>query len=157
MSKRKRRGRRRFGRNPALAIPSRELVITAGWAIAGGVGARSIPELLLKEGNRGVMGYVANAVAAAVLSWAGGRFISPNAGKGLLIGGAVGLGGRLVEDFFGKKLVEFTAIGMGSDPGYNLGAYDAVNFPLPYSPAALPSPAAVAAAAANANAGFSGF
>lgn len=155
MSRRRKRGRRRFGRNPSLAIPSRELVVTAAWAIGGGVGARTIPELLLKEGNRGVMGYVANAVAAVALSWLGGRFISPNAGRGLLIGGAVGLGGRLVEDFFGKKLVEFSAIGMGSDPGYNLGAYDAVNFPLPYSPAALP--AVAAAAAANANGGFNGF
>jgi hypothetical protein len=44
---------------------------------------------------------------------------------------------------------------MGSDPGYNLGTYDGVSFPLPYSPAGVP--ALAAANAANAQSGFSGF
>lgn len=161
MSRRRRHSKhRRFRRNPALALPSRELVSLSGWAIAGGVGSRSIPEMLLKENNSGVMGYVANAFTAVVLSWIGGRFFGSNAGRGLLIGGAVGLGGRLVEDFFGKKLVEFTAVGIGQDPGYNLGSYDNVQFPLPYSAPALPAAAmavAAAAKAANSDAGITGF
>ena len=60
-----------------------------------------IPQLLLKDSNTGIFGYGANALTAVALSWAAERFVSSNAGKGVLIGGAVMLGGRLISDFFG--------------------------------------------------------
>lgn len=146
MARRRRRSRGRR-RNPgmALAIPARELVPTALYAIGGGVVTRSVPQMLLKEKNEGPMGYAANAATALAVSWLAERFIGANAGKGALIGGAVALGGRLVEDFFGKKFVEFGQFGIGADPGYDLGAIDSASFPLPAGGQvyALPAPAAV--------------
>jgi len=126
-------------RNP-LALGGRELVPTALWAIAGGVATRAIPQLLLKDSNTGIMGYGANALTAVALSWAAERFAGPNAGKGILIGGAVMLGGRLISDFFGKSLVSFGDVfgttgtsGMGAhgDPSFDLGLYTPGEFVVP--------------------------
>lgn len=131
--------RRRRRSNP-LSIGGRELIPTALWAIAGGVATRAIPQLLLKDGNTGIFGYGANALTAVALSWAAERFVSSNAGKGVLIGGAVMLGGRLISDFFGKSLVSFGDVfgttgtaGMGAhgDPSFDLGLYTPNEFVVP--------------------------
>ncbi len=130
---------RRRRRNP-LSLGGRELIPTALWAIAGGVATRAIPQLLLKDSNTGIFGYGANALAAVSLSWLAERFVSPNAGKGVLIGGAVMLGGRLIADFFGKSLVSFGDVfgttgtaGMGAhgDPSFDLGLYTPGEFVVP--------------------------
>jgi hypothetical protein len=131
--------RRRRRSNP-LSLGGRELIPTALWAIAGGVATRAIPQLLLKDSNTGIFGYGANALTAVALSWAAERFVSPNAGKGVLIGGAVMLGGRLISDFFGKSLVSFGDVfgttgtaGMGAhgDPSFDLGLYTPNEFVVP--------------------------
>lgn len=131
-----RRGRRS---NP-LSLGGRELIPTALWAIAGGVATRAIPQLLLKDSNTGIFGYGANALTAVALSWAAERFVSPNAGKGVLIGGAVMLGGRLISDFFGKSLVSFgdvfgttgtSGLGAQGDPSFDLGLYTQNEFVVP--------------------------
>lgn len=131
--------RRRRGSNP-LSLGGRELIPTALWAIAGGVATRAIPQLLLKDSNTGIFGYGANALTAVALSWAAERFVSPNAGKGVLIGGAVMLGGRLISDFFGKSLVSFgdvfgttgtSGLGAAGDPGFDLGIYTPGEFVVP--------------------------
>lgn len=131
--------RRRRHHNP-MALAGRELVPTALWAIAGGVATRAIPQLLLKDSNTGIFGYGANAITAFVLSWAGERFVSRNAGVGLLVGGAVMLGGRMISDFFGKTLVSFGDVfgttgtsGMGAhgDPSFDLGVYTPGEFVVP--------------------------
>lgn len=123
-----------------MSLSGRELVPTALWAIAGGVATRAIPQLLLKDGNTGIMGYGANALTAVALSFAAERFAGPNAGKGVLIGGAVMLGGRLISDFFGKSLVSFGDVfgttgtaGMGAhgDPSFDLGLYTPNEFVVP--------------------------
>jgi len=126
-------------RNP-LSLGGRELIPTALWAIAGGVATRAIPQLLLKESNTGIFGYGANALTAVSLSWLAERFVSPNAGKGVLIGGAVMLGGRLISDFFGKSLVSFgdvlgttgtSGLGAAGDPSFELGIYTPGEFVVP--------------------------
>lgn len=126
-------------RNP-LSLGGRELIPTALWAIAGGVATRAIPQLLLKDSNTGIFGYGANALTAVALSWAAERFVSPNAGKGVLIGGAVMLGGRLISDFFGKSLVSFgdvfgttgtSGLGAAGDPSFDLGIYTPGEFVVP--------------------------
>lgn len=131
--------RRRRRSNP-LALGGRELIPTALWAIAGGVATRAIPQLLLKDSNTGIFGYGANALTAVALSYAAERFVSPAAGKGVLIGGAVMLGGRLISDFFGKSLVSFGDVfgttgtaGMGAhgDPSFDLGLYTPNEFVVP--------------------------
>jgi len=130
---------RRRRRNP-LSLGGRELIPTALWAIAGGVATRAIPQLLLKDSNTGIFGYGANALTAVALSWAAERFAGPNAGKGVLIGGAVMLGGRLISDLFGKSLVSFGDVfgttgtaGMGAhgDPSFDLGLYTPNEFVVP--------------------------
>lgn len=122
--------RRRRSRNP-LALSARELIPTALWAIAGGVATRAIPQMFLKEANTGIMGYGANAVTTVALAWAADRFISPNAGKGILLGGAVMLGGRLISDFLGKELVSFGVMGAYGDPSFDLGIYTPGQFLVP--------------------------
>lgn len=130
---------KRRRRNP-LSLGGRELIPTALWAIAGGVATRAIPQLLLKDSNTGIFGYGANALTAVALSWAAERFVSPNAGKGVLIGGAVMLGGRLISDFFGKSLVSFgdvfgttgtSGLGAAGDPSFDLGLYVPNEFVVP--------------------------
>lgn len=37
--------------------------------LAGGVGARALPQIILGTGNTGAIGYVANAAAALLLGW----------------------------------------------------------------------------------------
>lgn len=166
-------GFRRRRRNP-LALGGRELIPTALWAIAGGVATRAIPQLLLKDSNTGIFGYGANALTAVALSWAAERFVSSNAGKGVLIGGAVMLGGRLISDFFGKSLVSFgdvfgttgtSGLGAHGDPSFDLGLYtpgefvvptvstgenQMVNYPFWNAGAALPAGSTVAVPAASA-------
>lgn len=130
---------RRRRSNP-LSLGGRELIPTALWAIAGGVATRAIPQLLLKDSNTGIFGYGANALTAVALSWAAERFVSPNAGKGVLIGGAVMLGGRLIADLFGKTLVSFgdvfgstgtSGLGAHGDPSFDLGLYTPGEFVVP--------------------------
>ncbi len=150
---------RRRRRNP-LAVPG--LVKSALYAIGGGIGTRVIPQMVLKEQNIGLTGYLANAVTTLGLSAAASRFISKDAGQAVVLGGAVMITGRIVEDFVGQRLVEFGAIpgfaGMGryGDMSYDLsGEFINQGFPVPISSlgpaskAALPPMAAEAAAAEN--------
>jgi len=89
------------------------------------------------------------------------------AGESWLLGGFVMFAGRLVEDYFGKKLVEFGNVGLplpqlgAGDPSYDLrmmGDFINLSYSVPYSslasgraPLLLPSPE-VAAAASGAKA-----
>lgn len=110
------------------------------WAIAGGVATRAIPQIFLKDGNTGIMGYGANALTAGVLAFAADRFIGGSAGKGVLIGGLVMLGGRVISDLFGKTLVSFgdvfgttgtSGLGAHGDPSFDLGVYAPNEFVVP--------------------------
>lgn len=131
--------RRRRRHNP-LGFTSREVVGLSLWAIAGGVATRAIPQLLLKDSNTGIMGYGANALTAGVLAFAADRFIGGSAGKGVLLGGAVMLGGRIIADLFGKTLVSFgdvfgttgtSGLGAHGDPSFDLGLYTPNEFVVP--------------------------
>lgn len=150
--RRKRSGRRRnparFGRFGNL------LTTTAPAAIIGGITTRALPAMVLMENNVGIPGYIANGVSALLISAALSRFWNKQAGDAALVGGAVMVAGRLVEDFMGQRLVEFGAIpGLGNygDKQYNLmsGEFVSQHFPVPYSSLpqvtrALPPAAAVA-------------
>lgn len=124
-------GRRYRRRNP-LALPGRELIPITLWAIGGGVATRALPQLVLKDKNTGIMGYGANALVALAGSWAAGKFISRNAGVGVLVGGSVMIAGRLIADFFGKRFVEFGLTGLeAGDSAFDLGLYTPNYFPIP--------------------------
>lgn len=131
--------RRRRHRNP-FGFSGREIVGMSLWAIAGGVATRALPQLFLKDANTGLMGYGANALTAGVLAFGADRFIGGSAGKGVLIGGLVMLGGRMISDFFGKTLVSFgdvfgttgtSGLGAHGDPSFDLGLYVPNEFVVP--------------------------
>lgn len=151
MSRRRSKGGNGRRRNP-FGLDA-EVAKVAAWAIAGGIAARSGPQMLLPAQNDGVMGYALNIGTTIAASMLAGRFIGPSAAKGVMIGGLVATGGRIVEDQFGKKLVEFTSFGLGSDPGYQLGEYAPASFPLP-NQGGMPALAAPANGGANQFSGF---
>lgn len=145
----------------------KSLLVRGGWAIGGGIATRSIPQAILRESNTGVIGYAANLLTAAV----GGSLVarltkSKDAGDMFLVGGIVMIAGRAVEEYFGRKVVEFAQVGiplpgLSADYSYDMrlmGDFINQSFPLPYSslvsgrPAVLPTPEAAAAANAGANA-----
>lgn len=140
------RHRRYRRRNPGIGDIKR-VSISALWAIGAGVGTNQIPQMLLKEQNVGVMGYLANAVTALGLSALVGRFVNPAAGESVFIGGAVMTAGRMIQDFLGYQAVTF-----GTFP-FLSGEFVPQSFPVPYSslpevvPAGLPAPVAAAPAA----------
>lgn len=125
-------------RNP-LGINKANIALAA-WGVAGGVGARAIPALVLPAQNTGFMGYALNFASALALGFAG-RMVDGTAGEGMLIGGLVSTGLRIVSDNFGSKI-----------PG--LGAYWTSylpNLPAQSNPyGQMPDPAVAAAAAAAA-------
>jgi hypothetical protein len=155
---------RRRRHNPAFFGNLTMMIVRSAWAIGGGVATRSLPQALLGDRNTGIMGYVANAVTA----FGGGALISrlmrnPSAGEMWTIGGTVMLVGRLVEDWFGQRVVEFTSVGLPlpqlgqGDPAYDLrlmGDYINQSFPVPYSSLAsgrMALPSAEVAAVTNGN------
>lgn len=103
-------------RNP-LGI-DRATIKLALWGTAGGVGAQVLPAVLLPSQNSSWIGYAMNVASALVLKMAGDATIGKDAGDGLLVGGLVGTGIRIVKDFAGSSI-----------PG--LSAYWPSYFPLP--------------------------
>jgi hypothetical protein len=106
---------------------------TAAWAIAGGVATRALPQMFMSQYNTGLMGYGMNLLTAAGLAWVGDRFLGANASRGILIGGLVMLGGRIISDYFGKDVVTFGGglLGAYGDPSFDLGLYEPNQFVVP--------------------------
>lgn len=107
-----RRGARR--RNPSGILRKGTDVLQAGfWVVVGLVLTRQIPQLVLKDKNTGVMGYVAGIVTAIASAWAaskvGGEKAALMAGAG---GGAYVITRAAQENLnpFGKYL---TLSGLG--------------------------------------------
>jgi hypothetical protein len=117
-------------RNPVLAAPLTQVLPLAGWAIVGGVATRTIPQMLLKEKNTGISGYGANALTALGVSMALGKFLGSQAGLGSLLGGITMLAGRIIADYFGKTVVEFSSL-LGGDVAFDLGLYTPSYFAVP--------------------------
>jgi hypothetical protein len=124
--------RRRHRHNP-FGITGGDALKTAAWAIAGGVATRALPQMFLPQYNTGIMGYGLNLLTAAGLAWAGDRFMGATAGKGILLGGLVMLGGRIISDYFGKDVVSFGGglLGAYGDPSFDLGLYEPNQFVVP--------------------------
>jgi hypothetical protein len=138
-AKRSNAGRRRVTRrvihhrrrrsNPAgLGRPMDWLQGGAG-VIAGVVGTRAIPQLVLGASNTGPMGYIANAVAAVGLGWLTHMVFPRNAvlTTSVIAGGFAGLLSRIIADKtpFGAQL---SLTGLGD---YGLGLYQKSNYPYP--------------------------
>lgn len=118
------RARYRRRRNPAGVADIRALGTKALYAIAGGIGTRALPQMILKDRNEGPMGYLANGIALIVSSYAAGTIGGRPARDAAVLGGAVMIAGRVVEDFLGRRLVEFGGtdlLGNYGDSRYDLG------------------------------------
>ena len=149
----------KYLRNP-FGRSTKDLLETGGWAIVGGVATRAVPENLLSKYNSGVIGYVLNLATALGGAWGLGMALGNEAAFGFAVGGVVMTAGRIVQDVFGKTVVQFSLpIGQGTsaaaavpassavptgtsglgrfgDPGFNLGKYvKSYAFPLPWAPA----------------------
>ena len=122
--------RKRSRSNPgSLGRPMDWLQGGAG-VIAGVVGTRAIPQMLLGATNTGVTGYAANAVAAVGLGWLT-HMLFPNRQvlvTAVIAGVFAGLLSRIIADKtpFGAQL---SLTGLG-DHGF--GLYQKSNFPYPY-------------------------
>jgi hypothetical protein len=121
--------RHRRRSNPAgLGRPMDWLQGGAG-VIAGVVGTRAIPQLVLGASNTGPMGYAANAIAAVGLGWLTHMLFPRNAvlTTSVIAGGFAGLLSRIIADKtpFGAQL---SLTGLGD---YGLGLYQKSNYPAP--------------------------
>lgn len=102
-------------RNPGLGgIPNLAYDVAA--AVGGGIVTRSLPQMILKEKNTGAFGYLAN-LGTALIGFATIKKFAPSRAYAFGLGAGAAIGSRLVEDFLGKRLVEFAQL-----PGL-LGAY----------------------------------
>ena len=115
--------------NPgALGRPMDWLQGGAG-VIAGVVGTRAIPQMLMGSSNTGPMGYGANAVTAVALGWVTHMLFPRNQTlvTAVIAGGFAGLLSRIIADKtpFGAQL---SLTGLG-DHGF--GLYQKSNFPSP--------------------------
>ena len=129
----KAKGRRRRRRNPNPSMHRRrrnpgeslnDTVVIGLSAAAGGVGTRAIPQAVLPKWNTGLTGYALNLGVA----FGGGYLIkrfgnAPRAAFGWKIGGVVAVVGRLLEDYAGKKVIEFgtalQGLGYRGDAAYD--------------------------------------
>lgn len=127
---------------------STETIGLAAWGVAGGVGALALPAAFLPSQNNGAIGYLLNAGAAVALKFVGDMALGKNAGDGMLIGGLITTGMRIVRENVGAKI-----------PG--LSAYWPSFFPVPTNSnpygqtlnSPYPAPALPAAAGGKAMAG----
>jgi hypothetical protein len=113
--------------------------VTGGAGVlAGGVGARMIPQMLMGPSNTGAMGYAANAAAAIGLGWLAHVMFprQPILTVTVIAGGFGGLISRIVADrtSFGGAL---SLTGLGD---WGLGLYQKSNFNNPQRIAAARGP-----------------
>jgi len=96
--------------------------------IAGVVGTRAIPQMLLGSSNNGPTGYAANAAAALGLGWLAHSLLKkPVITTAVIAGGFAGLLSRIIQDKtpFGAQL---SLSGLGD---WGLGLYQKSNYPYP--------------------------
>ncbi len=118
-------GRRSVRRNPAGLGSPMDWVTGGAGVLAGVVGARALPQIVLGAKNTGGVGYLANAIVAGGLGWLTHMVFPRNRvlTASVLAGGFAALIARVIGDFtnYGKFL---TLTG-------GVGDYMVSNFPVP--------------------------
>lgn len=113
-------------RNPGTLGRPMDWVTGGAGVLAGGVGARMIPQMLMGASNTGLMGYAANAAAALGLGFLTHHLFprNPILTVTVIAGGFGGLISRIVSDrtSFGSAL---SLTGLGD---WGLGLYQKSNF-----------------------------
>jgi hypothetical protein len=116
MAHRKYRVHHHRRRNP-LGVDQATIGLAA-WGTVGAVAALAAPAMIMPSNNTGIMGYGMNLLSAVALKFVGDATIGKSAGDGMLIGGLISTGLRIVRDNIGSKI-----------PG--LSAYWPSVFPIP--------------------------
>jgi len=127
---RKRHTRRR--RNPsALSMAGNTGSILKGgfFALVGLVLARQLPQMFLGARNTGIIGYVSNIAATLVAAMVGGKFLGPEAGKFMAVGGGVYVVNRALTDNLSPVGKVLSLSGIGDHNA--LGDIQSGYFPLP--------------------------
>jgi hypothetical protein len=104
----KRRRARRF-HNPLLPVEAKRLPGLLLGGAGGGVVSVWVPNLLLGAKDVGIFGYLLNALTAVLGAWALGAMGFANAALGFLVGGGVAIVGRVIDDYTGKQIIQFSA------------------------------------------------
>jgi hypothetical protein len=92
--------RRTKHRNPGLG-PMKDWLSGGIGVLAGVVGSRGLPQMVLGPSNTGIMGYGANAVATAILTWVA-HMVQPHnraLSGGVLAGGVASIISRIISDY----------------------------------------------------------
>jgi hypothetical protein len=119
---------RRRHRNPAGLGRPMDWVQGGAGVLAGVLGTRALPQLILGPSNTGPMGYAANAIAALALGWgAHALFKKPVITTAVVAGGFASLFSRIIADKtpYGAQ---FSLSGLGD---WGLGLYQKSNFNRP--------------------------
>lgn len=123
------RGRRR---NAGMGSMLSGVVGKSVGVIAGALGARYLPQLVLGGNNTGVIGYVGNLVSAFALGYVGKKAVSPDFGTSVMAGGIASTILRVLNDTtsFGTYInTALSGAGRGGDIG--LGIIQNSSFSIP--------------------------
>jgi hypothetical protein len=126
--RRKSTTRRHHRRNPGGLGRPMDWVQGGAGVLAGVLGTRALPQMILGASNTGPMGYAANAVAALALGWGAHMlFKKPVITTAVVAGGFASLFSRIIADKtpYGAQ---FSLSGLGD---WGLGLYQKSNFPYP--------------------------
>jgi len=91
--------------------------------IGGAVATRYATQLALGGKNTGAIGYLGNAIAALVLGWAAKKWMGPQVGGMVMLGGFTGLALRLLSDLtpIGQYVnLSLSGAGKAGDTGIGL-------------------------------------
>lgn len=117
----------------------RSSITLAAWGVAGGIGAQALPAIVLPAQNTGFMGYGLNLISAIALKMAGDATMGKNAGDGMLMGGLIATGLRIVKDNFGASIPGLGAYWQSYLPNFPAASNPYGQMANPMPPAALPA------------------
>lgn len=118
------RRRRRIGNPGGASIGGMTNLFKSAVSVIGGaVASRYATQLALGAKNQGIMGYAGNAIAALLLGWGAKRFLGPNVGAMVTLGGFTGLALRMLSDLtpIGQYVnLQLNGMGKAGDTGIGL-------------------------------------
>jgi len=117
-------------RNPiSRPIGALQLGLTA---LVGLVITRQLPQMVLKDKNKGVIGYASNFVTALLAGFGAGKLGKKHYGEAVMIGGMLYVVNRILQEQFSPvgKVLSLAGLGDAGAAG-SLGAIEKSYFPLP--------------------------
>ena len=133
------RGRRR---NAGMSSMLSGVVGKSVGVIAGALGARYLPQLVLGGNNTGVIGYVGNLVSSFALGYVGKKAVSPDFGTSVMAGGIASTILRILNDTtsFGTYInTALSGAGRGGDIGLGIIQNSSFSIPQVANPGSMTS------------------